>query len=130
MRITVTHTLDDLESDFRKIYKRAPKDMAHVARANTKRGNRIAKAFASEQHTMFGDTDIQYPPSFTWEMLTALRGEYGPDASIGGGAAAEGYEHGSMNSPPHHDLARSSDLIGPMFARDVSKLPEKWFWPS
>lgn len=128
--ITVSHTLDELERDLRTIARNAKKDLPRVVRMNTKRGNRIAQAYATEQHTMFGDEDITYAPSFTWEMIGPLTGEYGPDAAIGDGSKASGYEHGSINSPGgHHNLARSTDQVGPMFARDVAKVAARWFWP-
>jgi hypothetical protein len=125
----VTNTLDDLTRDTRTVATTAKREMAKVVRTNTKEGNRIAKAFASEQHTMFGDTDIEYPPSFTWEMVGPLTGEYGPDAAIGDGSQASGYEFGSINSPPHFDLARSVDQISHKFVFDVQELPGKLFWP-
>lgn len=103
--------------------------MSQVVRHNTAEGNRLAKGFASEQHTMFGDEDVEYPPSFTWEMRTPLVGEYGPDVSIGDGSQAAGYEFGSINSPGHYDLARSVDVIGVEFPLDVEDMIRSWFWP-
>jgi hypothetical protein len=38
------------------------------------------------------------------------------------------FEFGSRNQPPHLDLAKSADLAGPMFARDVAKVAARWFW--
>ncbi len=124
----VHHDLDDLERDILRVSSRAPRDLARVVSKNAKEGNALAKAFASEQHTMFGDEDILYPPSFTAEMRLPLMWEYGPDMSIGDGSQAAGYEHGSRNSPPHHDLLRSGDIIGAKFARDVHEAPDRWFW--
>lgn len=129
MKVSVSNTLDDLTRDTKTIARTARRDMSSVVRKNTREGNRIAKAFASEQHTMFGDTDIEYPPSFTSEMISPLVGEYGPDVSIGDGSQASGYEFGSMNSPPHFDLARSVDEISHKFVSGVQELPSKWFWP-
>lgn len=129
MRITATHTLGDLESDLRKIAARALKDESAVVRDNAHKGNALAKGFASEQHTMYGDEDVLYPPSFTVERITATRYEYGPDMDIGDGSQAEGYEWGSINSPPHFDLARSFDQIVPEFHLDVDDMIRSWFWP-
>ena len=126
----VSHSLNDLESDLRKIPKILRREGRRVVKHNISEGNRIAKAHASESHTMFGDTDIEYPPSFTSEMTGPMRGEYGPDSSIGDGSQAEGYEHGSINSPPHNDLARSLDVIGTEFALDVDDLVRDLFWPA
>lgn len=129
MRIRVHNQLDDLAHDTRTVANRARRDMTAVVRKNTREGNRIAKAFASEQHTMFSDADIEYPPSFTWEMLSPLEGEYGPDQAIGDGSQSPGYEFGSINSPPHFDLARSVEAIQHRFLWDVQDLPDRWFWP-
>lgn len=130
MKITVRDTLGDLEADFRTIARRAPRDMAKVVRDNAREGNRLAKAFASEQHTMFGDEDITYAPSFTVERIARYTYEYGPDAAIGDGSQASGYEFGSINSPGHFDLARSLDIIATQFGLDVDDMVRSWFWPS
>lgn len=132
MRVNVqgAERIADLERDLREIRRRAPRDMNQVVRDNAYRGNAIAKAFASEQHTMFSDYDIDYPPSFTVEKLGPARWEYGPDADIGDGSKSPGYEHGSINSPPHHDLARSADIQVPEFHLDVEDMVRGWFWPS
>jgi hypothetical protein len=59
---------------------------------------------------------------------TVIQGEYGPDiAHPQGGMSFEG---GSRNQPPHNDLAKSADLIGPAFQGEVHRLPDKWFWPN
>lgn len=130
MKVRVSNTLDDLTADLRRITTQGRKDMADVVRHNAHEGNRLAKAFASEQHTMFGDEDIDYPPSFTTERITPLIWEYGPDADIGDGSKASGYEFGSINSPPHYDLARSVDIIGTEFELDVQDMTRGWFWPN
>lgn len=129
MRVRVTHSIGDLASDLRTIAVRAPREMAAVVRDNAKEGNRLAKGFASEQHTMFGDEDVEYPPSFTVEKLGPLLWEYGPDSAIGDGSKSPGYEHGSINSPAHHDLLRSTDIIGTGFGLDVEDMIRSWFWP-
>lgn len=129
MRVRVQHGIDDLANDLREIARNARRDMSAVVRHNAHEGNRIAKDLASQQHTMFGDADIEYPPSFTVERKTPLRYEYGPDSAIGDGSQSPGYEHGSINSPPHHDLARSHDAIAPEFLLDVDDMVRGWFWP-
>lgn len=129
MRVKVTHDIGDLAADLRYIAKTARRDMGRVVRKNATEGNRIAKAHASEQHTMFGDTDIEYPPSFTTQKTGPLEWEYGPDSAIGDGSQSPGYEHGSRNSPPHNDLARSFDVIQIEFGLDVEDMTREWFWP-
>lgn len=130
MRVNVSYSgLRDLESDLGKIPVQLRREAPKVVRKNIKEGNRLAKGFASEQHTMFGDTDIEYPPSFTTEMTGKTTGMYGPDAAIGDGSQASGYEFGSVNSPPHYDLARSVDAIVPEFHLDTEDMLGDLFWP-
>ena len=126
--IRVHNTLDDLAGDAERAPKRVPTNLARVVEHNIVEGNRIARANASEQHTMFGDEDIEYPPSFTSEMTGVHRGEFGPDADIGDGSQAEGYEHGSINSPPHNDMGRAFDVIRPSFGDDVGDLAGGLYW--
>ncbi len=126
--IRVTNHLEDLVRDAERSSKIPDRELPGVVRRNIVEGNRIAKAFASEQHTMHGDTDIEYAPAFTSEMTGRLRGEYGADHAIGDGTQSEGYEHGSINSPPHKDHARSADRIAPRFADDVGDVGRSMFW--
>lgn len=125
MRIKVTSTIDDLASDLRKIPVMAAKDMARITKMNAQRGNKNAKAYAKESAGAHGK---HYHKAFTVEMLSPLSYEYGPDSSRPQGDMS--FEFGSRNQPPHLDLSRSADLLGPMFARDVAKLPDRWFWPA
>lgn len=128
MRVRAVHTIGDLADDMRNVSRRAPIEGNRVVRDNAYKGNALAKGFASEQHTMFGDEDIEYPPSFTVEKIAPMLWEYGPDTSIGDGSQAEGYEHGSINSPPHHDIARSVDVIEIEFPLDVDDMVRGLFW--
>jgi len=122
MRVSVRSTIGDLADDRRDKSRAFPKRLAETVRHNAHEGNRLARGFASEQHTMFGDEDIEYPPSFTVERKGRFEYEYGPDAAIGDGSQASGYEFGSINSPPHFDLARSVDVIGPEYVNDIEDL--------
>lgn len=128
MRVRVLHGIGDLANDITSVARRAPKDMHDVVKHNAHEGNRLAKGFASEQHTMFGDADIEYPPSFTVERIGPLAYEYGADSTIGDGSKSPGYEHGSINSPAHHDHARSADIISVEFPLDVDDMVRSWFW--
>lgn len=125
-RVNVTHTIGDLARDLADIPVEAVKQSAVIVRKNAQRGNKIAKDFASQQHTMHGDTDIHYPKSFSAELRTALSWEYGPDASKMQGGMS--FEFGSRNQPPHLDLARSADIIGPALADDVRDMLDRLFW--
>jgi hypothetical protein len=129
LRITCSHTFGGVARDLRTIARNTERDQAAIVRSNAHEGNRLAKANASEQHTMFSDYDIDYPPSFTTERVGRKSYVYGPDSAIGDGSKSPGYEHGSINSPPHHDLLRSVTSIVPEFHLDVEDYANNVFWP-
>lgn len=131
MRIVVINTLDDLADDTRAIAVGARKDMVGVVRDGIRVGNTVARDFARRSAGSHGK---HYPRAFSYEMhgivefggVAGISGEYGPDiAKPQGGMSFEG---GSVNQPPHRDLAKSADLIGPSFAQEVRRLPDRWFW--
>ncbi len=112
MRVRVSHGIGDLAGDLRRIERRTPKAMSRVVRDAAKDGNRRAKAFASEQHTMNSDVDADYPKAFTVEQLGPTDYVYGPDDSLPQGTKATGYEFGSINqASPHQNLDRSFDQV-------------------
>lgn len=123
--VRVSNHLDDLARDAERSSNVPTRRLRAVVEESIEDGNRFAKASASEQHTMFGDTDIEYAPSFTSEMTGHLQGEYGSDHSIGDGTQATGYEYGSRNSPPHHDHDKSFDYIKPKFRAGVARVAEE-----
>lgn len=131
MRVRVVHGIDDLAGDMLHIAKTARKDMVGVVREGIKVGNQVAKDNARRSSGKHGK---HYPNAFSAQMngivefggVAGISGEYGPDiAKPQGGMSFEG---GSVNQPPHRDLAKSADLIGPSFAQEVSRLPDRWFW--
>lgn len=117
----VTNTdLHNLANDLRGVGQDVKRRMPGVVRDAAKRGNRNAKGFASEDHTMHSDVDIDYAPSFTVERRGPMVYEYGPEDS-GEGSKAEGYENGSINqASPHRNLDRSVDIEAVEFPMDVS----------
>lgn len=124
--VRVSHTLGGLVRDYRQTARQVKRDMNRVAGDNAKLGNRLAKANASEQHTMYGDEDIEYPPSFTVEKIGNADWVYGPDVAIGDGSQAAGYEFGSIHSPGHFDLARSIDVMRPELHLDAEDMIRDW----
>ena len=119
MRITISHSIDDLAADCAAIAARAHGDLSEVVRDNVKQGNEIAQGFARAASGPHGSS---YYKRITSEMTGALSGEYGPHD--GGVPVGGGWRHGLGNS----DLARSTDVVGPKFAADVGDLPDRWFW--
>lgn len=118
--VRVVHGIDDLAGDLKTVATSTPRRMAGVVRDAAKRGNRNARAFASEQHTMFSDVDVDYAPTFTVERLGPLAYTYGPE-DRGEGRKAPGYEWGSVNqATPHRNLDRSVDIERIEYPMDVA----------
>lgn len=122
--IRVEHTIDDLESDLRKIAVTARGKMADIVKRDARTGNTIAKSRARESAGAHGK---HYHKAFTAERITPLMWEYGPDAARPQGGMS--FEFGSRNQPPHLDLNKSADLIGPQLAKDARDLLGDLFWP-
>lgn len=133
MRINVTHDIGDLANDLTAIAKRVKPDMRGVVKDGIREGNKAARSFAKKSAGAHGK---HYHKAITWEMgkgfsgfgTSIIAGEYGPDISRPQGGMS--FEGGSRNQPPHNDLAKSADLIGPSFQGEVSRLPDRWFWPA
>lgn len=120
MRVQVHSGIEDLARDLRQVATGTKRRMNNVVRDAAKRGNRHAREFASEQHTMFSDVDADYAPSFSVERIGPGVYEYGPVDS-GEGSKAPGYEFGSVNQAyPHRNLDRSVEIEAVEFPMDVS----------
>lgn len=136
MRVRVAHDIDDLASDLTTIARKAPSDFKDVVRKTAMRGARLARGYASQQHTMNSGYDKHYPKSITWDQPRGFYGfgggsisaEYGPDPARPQGGMS--FERGSRNQPAHNDLARSADVIAEKFGSDVLKVAGRLFWPS
>lgn len=132
MRVTTDHGLHDLARDLgrapaamyrggRKIVTEGARVGATLARGNAKRtagrhGKRYPSAITSDRASVFF--------GFGGGEITAA---YGPDSSKPQGGMS--FEGGSRNQPPHHDLAKSADVIGPAFVGEVRSMLDDIFWP-
>lgn len=124
-------SLADLERDMRAIPPRAIRDLTGIVRDGIRAGADEARALATRTAGSHGK---HYPKSITSEMNrgrglfgNSISGEYGPDVNkLQGGMT--GFETGSRNQPPHLDLAKSADLIGPIFGHEVHNATGDWFW--
>lgn len=133
MHVRVRHGIDDLANDLARLPVKATTDMREVVRDATRHGNTIAKDSAKRSSGAHGK---HYPNSFTWETSTfagfgsrLFQGEYGPTIGRPQGGMGEGFEHGSRNQRrPHHDLAKSADIIGGTMARELRDKIDGWFW--
>lgn len=123
MRVRVVHSVGDLAADLAGIAAEMPVKGAELVRDEAKRGNRIAAQFARESAGKHGK---HYPRAFSAEAVTLLSWEYGPDAAKRQGGMS--FEWGSRNQPPHLDLNRSADIVGPAFADAVGDMVDGLFW--
>lgn len=134
--VRVTTTTDDLEADLRYIARTARGDMRDTVRDGIRAGNELAKDSA-KAHNGPNSHSRKYPGMFSAEMHqgfglfgNTISGEYGPRHE-GQGELAGILENGSRRgNAAQQNLARSTDIIGPAFAQEVRKLPDKWFWPN
>jgi hypothetical protein len=129
--VRVRHSIGRLAADMADIPARARVDMRATVREGIKVGNTVARDNAKRSSGAHGKL---YPKAFTTEMhgvvsfggVNGISGEYGPDPAFPQGGMS--FEFGSRNQKPHLDLARSADIIGPAFAGEVRRLPDRWFW--
>jgi hypothetical protein len=124
-------TIADLERDMKGVIRKVPGDLKRTVREGARVGNDVARENARRSSGTHGKL---YPKAFTSEARPPFRGfgtsiyssEYGPDIAMPQGGMS--FEGGSRNQPPHNDLAKSADLMGPALAGEVRRLPESWFW--
>lgn len=121
--IRVTHDLGDLQRDCTTVARSARPMMAKIVRGMAKEGNRMAKENARRTAGKHGK---RYPARFKPNRIDQLTWVYGP---VGRPQGEMSFEFGSRNQPPHLDLARSADLIGPRMAVNVRYEVGKLFWP-
>ena len=134
MKVSVSHSLDGLERDQREILRRAPGELRNVVVEGIRAGNELAKGYARTKNGP-KSTARKYPGTFRTEIHGAARlaavsiysGEYGPVAQ-GQGQLAHILEQGKGNNAPQNNLARSTDIIGPAFAKETRDLLDGWFW--
>ena len=123
MRVRVEHSVGDLANDLAGIPVKARTRFVRTVQRNAEQGNRLAANFA---RSSAGSHGKHYPKAFSAEMVTPLIGEYGPDAGMPQGGMS--FEFGSRNQRPHLDLAKSADIQGPQFGKDISDDVDGLFW--
>lgn len=128
MKVHVIGSLSDLAADCAGIVRRVPGDLTKTVREGAKVGNVVARDLARRSAGAHGK---HYPKAFSSEVtVLGLFGmyaaEYGPDIAKPQGGMS--FERGSRNQPPHNDLAKSADLMGPALAKEVHDLTGEWFW--
>lgn len=131
MIVRVRENLGDLIADMQRVSKEGPPKLRAVVKEGIKTGNSVAKDFARESA---GEHGKHYHRAFTTEMRATYNlfghrvylGEYGPDIAFQQGGMS--FEWGSRNQPPHGDLNKSADIIGPAFAGEVRGVVDEVFW--
>lgn len=121
--ISVVHSIDQLAADLAEIPVRAARELPNTVRDVAEDGNRIAKALAKESA---GEHGKHYHKAFGVEKTGPLAYEYGPDAAMRQGGMS--FEGGSINQPPHNDLAQSADQIAEVLPARVNETVAGWFW--
>lgn len=120
MRVHVTHGIDDLASDLADIAARVKPDMRGVVNESRRSAERLAKGFAREKAGPHGK---DYYKRISSEMTGLLSAEIGPTGIPKSEFVGVGFRHGTNT-----DLARTSDIVGPAFARAVRDQIDGWFW--
>lgn len=129
MQLRVSHTIGHLADDLTDIAKRADRDQTEIVKDGARAGNMLAKESARRTAGKHGK---HYHRAFTAEYTgrglfgNTFSAEYGPLRGRKQGEMS--FERGSRNQPPHWDLARSADVIGPAFAQEVRQLLDRLFW--
>lgn len=125
MRVTCDSSgIADLAADLRTITMRAPLRISRTMSEEARLGNELAKEFAKKSAGKHGKL---YHRAFSAERLGIYTYTYGPDASMPQGGMS--FERGSRNQPPHLDLARSADIVGPRLGGAVLNDVGDLFWP-
>lgn len=106
----------DLAADYGRIPNRATQGVRGAVEQTAKRGNTLAQGFA---RSSAGEHGKWYHRAFSAESAGLLSWRYGP--RVGPRQGGMSFEFGSRNQPPHLDLARSADIIGPELQRSVGQ---------
>lgn len=132
--IRVHHTIGGLTRDLERIAVTSRDDMRDTVRDGIRAGSEVAKGYARTNNPPQSHA-WKYPGTISPTMHAGrglfgnvISGEYGPYPR-GQGLLGLILENGTRNgNRPQQNMARSADIIGPSFAREVRALPDRWFW--
>lgn len=132
--VRVHDTILDLATDLARISATSRGDMRGTVKDGIRAGAEVAKGYARTNNPP-GSHARKYPGTISATMHgglglfgNAISGEYGPYPR-GQGFLGLILENGTRNgNRRQQNLARSTDIIGPAFAREVRSLPDGWFW--
>lgn len=140
MQVRVIGGVGDLARDTRKVAVGARRDMVGVVREGIKAGASEAQSLTMQRggsHSGVSKKTGRTQPlvwSITSDMilygaLGLIAGEYGPDETKPQARVMRVLEHGNADTPAKNIMARSTDLIGPVFGAEVRRMVDGWFWP-
>lgn len=132
IRVIGIENIEDLADDLRAMPVKEAREMTGVVREGARVGVSLAKDNARRTQ---GKHAKLYARTFSASTKRAFFGfgaavysaEYGPEAH-GQGLLAPILERGTRNNPPHLDLAKSADVIGPALVREVRDALDRMFW--
>lgn len=124
LRISVEYEgLKRLQRDLERLSVNAAAGMTKVVRDAATAGNKAGKTSA---RVTAGSHGKLYHKAFTVDMVDALTAEYGPDSAYDQGGMS--FETGSINQPPHNDVAKSVPHAARKLVSGVRGEIDKWFW--
>lgn len=126
MSVHFEHHIGDLARDLDKIAADFRPGAGRVVAEVAREGNQLAKEIARERYG--AGHARKYAGTFSAARTGVLEAEYGPVAR-GQGKLANILERGSRNNGAHHNLDKSADQIGPVFARRALDFADGLFWP-
>lgn len=115
MSIRVTHTIDKLDREMRRIPGKVTTRAKNVTKRSVEQGEAMAVRLAKKRSGTHG---TNYYKRISSEMDGPFKGEFGPHGDVDGNAVGAGWRHG----PPNTDLASTADVIGPRFAKNAGKI--------
>lgn len=130
MRVSVRHTLDDLQRDMERMPPELYRQGAAIVRRSASEGGKIARMIAREKDGPHGKA---YWKRINWDRSAriaaafgsgSISAEYGPDGFPKTDFVGAGWRHGTNT-----DLEKSMDLIGPIMAGYVRDMLDDFFWP-
>lgn len=128
MKIKVTHHIDDLERDLKRIPTLASRDVRSAVRHGAMTGNLVAKQHARANSGPHGRGFVK---RLRWDNpVPSLFGgagwsaEYGPTGVPKSDFVGAGFRHGANT-----DLDVSAPHAIGLVAQDVRRSMDNWFWP-
>lgn len=115
MSVRVTHTVDKLDREMRRVPGKVARRSAKVTKTSVEQGEAMLVRIAKKKAGPHGSN---YYKRISSEMLSSYVGEFGPEGDVDNNAVGASWRNG----PPNTDLAQTADVIGPRFAKNAGKI--------